>query len=77
MIFLLLLPRATGIPVEDTPILICDTSEDASVEAMAAQATVVLNCVGPYRFHGEQVVKACVKMATNHVDISGNSYGYL
>ena len=32
----------------------------------------VLNCVGPYRFYGEAVVKACVENGAHHVDISGN-----
>jgi len=32
----------------------------------------VLNCVGPYRFYGEVVVKACVENGAHHVDISGN-----
>ena len=31
------------------PIIICDTGDDESVLAMATQARVVLNCVGPYR----------------------------
>jgi len=31
----------------------------------------VLNTVGPYRFFGEQMVKACVETATSHLDISG------
>jgi short subunit dehydrogenase-like uncharacterized protein len=32
----------------------------------------VLNCVGPYRFYGEVVVKACVENGAHHIDISGN-----
>lgn len=38
---------------------------------MAKQATVVLNCVGPYRFYGEPVVKACIENGTSCIDISG------
>ncbi|PVD25896.1 hypothetical protein C0Q70_13560 [Pomacea canaliculata] len=38
---------------------------------MSQQTKVVLNCVGPYRFHGEQVVKACIEGGANCVDISG------
>ena len=35
------------------------------------QATILLNCVGPYRFYGEQVVKACVEAGTHYLDITG------
>ena len=32
---------------------------------------MVLNCVGPYRFLGERVVRACVDSGASHIDISG------
>ncbi|XP_037366223.1 saccharopine dehydrogenase-like oxidoreductase [Talpa occidentalis] len=52
-------------------IIICDISNPASLDEMAKQAAVVLNCVGPYRFYGEPVVKACVENGTSCVDICG------
>ncbi|KAK1328123.1 hypothetical protein QTO34_012546 [Cnephaeus nilssonii] len=52
-------------------IIICDISNPASLDEMAKQATIVLNCVGPYRFYGEPVVKACVENGTSCIDISG------
>ncbi|XP_006871330.1 PREDICTED: saccharopine dehydrogenase-like oxidoreductase [Chrysochloris asiatica] len=52
-------------------IIICDVTNPASLGEMAKQATVVLNCVGPYRFYGEPVVKACIENGTNYIDISG------
>lgn len=52
-------------------IIICDISNPASLDEMAKQATVVLNCVGPYRFYGEPVVKACVENGASCIDISG------
>jgi short subunit dehydrogenase-like uncharacterized protein len=36
-----------------------------------SQGQVVVNCVGPYRFFGENVVKACLAAGTNYVDVSG------
>jgi len=51
--------------------IICDSSDTSSLLAMASQANVVLNCVGPYRFYGEPVVEACVEAGSHHVDISG------
>jgi short subunit dehydrogenase-like uncharacterized protein len=63
--------KATGLDLSKIPIVVCNTSDADSIFSMASQARVVLNCVGPYRFHGEQVVAACVKAGANHVDISG------
>uniref|UniRef100_A0A452R0A4 Saccharopine dehydrogenase-like oxidoreductase n=1 Tax=Ursus americanus TaxID=9643 RepID=A0A452R0A4_URSAM len=52
-------------------IIICDTTNPASLDEMAKQAAVVLNCVGPYRFYGEPVVKACIENGTSCIDICG------
>ncbi|XP_004853541.1 saccharopine dehydrogenase-like oxidoreductase isoform X2 [Heterocephalus glaber] len=52
-------------------IIICDITNPASLDEMAKQATVVLNCVGPYRFYGEPVVKACIENGTSYIDICG------
>jgi hypothetical protein len=31
----------------------------------------VINCVGPYRFHGEKVIRECIEARTHHLDVSG------
>jgi short subunit dehydrogenase-like uncharacterized protein len=59
------------VDLSKTPIIVADVNDDDSLEAMASQARVVINCAGPYRFYGEAVVKACVKSGTHHVDVSG------
>ena len=38
---------------------------------MAAQGSVIVNCVGPYEFYGEVVVRACLAEGASHVDMSG------
>ena len=43
----------------------------STLAAMAKQAKIVLNCVGPYRFYGEAVVAACVENGASCLDISG------
>ncbi|XP_076464634.1 saccharopine dehydrogenase-like oxidoreductase [Babylonia areolata] len=63
--------KRTGKNLEEKPILIADSSSYNSLVEMCKQTRVVLNCVGPYRFHGEQVVKACIEGGASHVDISG------
>lgn len=63
--------KATGLNLISVPVVVCDIKEESSLAQMASQARLVLNCVGPYRFYGEQVVKACVEAGTHHLDISG------
>ncbi|KAI3722433.1 hypothetical protein L2E82_33471 [Cichorium intybus] len=38
---------------------------------MASQAKLVLNCVGPFRLHGDPVVAACVEAGCDYLDICG------
>ncbi|XP_042308337.1 saccharopine dehydrogenase-like oxidoreductase [Sceloporus undulatus] len=55
----------------EVAIILSDVSDPSSLANMAKQTAVVLNCVGPYRFYGEPVVKACVENGTSCIDISG------
>jgi len=65
----------TGIAsVKETPIVIADVADQKSIDEMCKNARLILNCVGPYRFYGEQVVKACVEYGAHHIDISGEPY---
>jgi saccharopine dehydrogenase-like NADP-dependent oxidoreductase len=32
---------------------------------------MVLNCVGPFRFYGEPVARACAEAGTDYLDICG------
>lgn len=52
-------------------IVIADNSNNDSVLEMCRQSRIVINCVGPFRWYGEQVVRCCVEASTNYVDISG------
>ena len=60
-----------GISVDNVGIVIANVDDQDSLNEMAKVSGVVLNCVGPYRFYGEAVVKACVENGASHVDISG------
>ena len=48
-----------------------DVDNQESLQAMARQCSVVADCVGPFRFYGEPVVKACVAEGTHYVDVCG------
>lgn len=45
--------------------------DEESLKKMTAQAKVLVNCCGPYRFYGEPVIKACIATHTHQVDVSG------
>ncbi|CAL8316440.1 unnamed protein product [Merluccius merluccius] len=55
----------------DVEVIVADVSMEESLALMCQQAVVVLNCVGPYRFFGEPVVKACVENGAHCIDICG------
>ncbi|KAK8776493.1 hypothetical protein V5799_030162, partial [Amblyomma americanum] len=57
--------------LDKVPLIVADVADEASLLAMAKRTRLVLNTVGPYRFFGRQVVKACVDSGTHHIDISG------
>ncbi|XP_064623760.1 saccharopine dehydrogenase-like oxidoreductase [Lineus longissimus] len=63
--------KQTGLALEEKPILMADMTSDEALMDMCKAAKVLLNCVGPYRFFGEKVVKACIENKTHHLDISG------
>ena len=52
-------------------IIIADVNDYQSLLLMCKQAKVILDCVGPYRFYGEPIVKACIEAKTSYVDICG------
>ena len=56
---------------KDTPIVIADASDLASLDAMAARTSVVLTTVGPYQLYGSELVAACVNAGTAYADLCG------
>jgi len=56
---------------KDTPLVVADADDLASLDAMAARASVVLTTVGPYQLYGSDVVAACVKAGTAYADLCG------
>jgi len=61
----------TGKDLNNIPVIEATVDNEASLVNMCKQAKLVLNCVGPYIFYGEPVVKACVENGCHHIDISG------
>jgi short subunit dehydrogenase-like uncharacterized protein len=56
---------------KDTPLVVADADDPASLDAMAKRTKVVLTTVGPYQLYGEPLVKACVANGTDYTDLCG------
>lgn len=55
----------------DTPLVVADAADPASVKSMAERTRVVLTTVGPYQLYGSEVVAACAEAGTDYVDLCG------
>ena len=55
-------------------IIVADAERPDSLQALAAQTTVLLNLAGPYALTGEAVVQACIEHGTHHLDLSGETF---
>ena len=61
---------AIGAPA-DTPLIVADASDPASLKAMVAQTKSVITTVGPYQLYGEELVAACATSGTDYLDLCG------
>ena len=53
-------------------IIVAQAADPASVQAMVADAKVVLNVAGPFSlYHGDHIVGACARSGTHYADLSG------
>lgn len=59
-----------GLPAE-TPLVVANSDDPASLELMCARTRVILTTVGPYQLYGPQLVAACAKTGTDYVDLCG------
>ncbi len=55
----------------DIPVVIADSEDKASLDAMVSRCKVVLNTAGPYMKYGSSVVESCARLGTDHVDLNG------
>ncbi|MFP5384214.1 MAG: saccharopine dehydrogenase family protein [Gammaproteobacteria bacterium] len=52
-------------------VIVADTENEESLNAMAAQGRVLISTVGPYLRYGDGVLRACVEGGTHYVDLTG------
>ena len=52
----------------NTPLVVADSTDFASLTAMAERTRCVITTVGPYLWYGEGLVQACAETGTDSVD---------
>jgi short subunit dehydrogenase-like uncharacterized protein len=55
----------------DTPLIVADASDPASVKAMVEQTKSVITTVGPYQLYGSELMAACVAGGVDYFDLCG------
>jgi short subunit dehydrogenase-like uncharacterized protein len=61
---------AIGAPA-DTPLIVADASDPATLKAMIDQTRSVVSTVGPYQLYGSDLVAACAASGTDYLDLCG------
>ena len=65
------LTQETGRSAADLPLVLADSDDEASVDALARRARVVCTTVGPYAKYGSKLVAACTGLGTHYCDLTG------
>jgi len=55
----------------DTPLVVTDSADATSLQALMAQTRLVLTTVGPYQLYGNELVAACAASGVDYVDLCG------
>jgi short subunit dehydrogenase-like uncharacterized protein len=68
---LLAIRETLGESAQSWPVLQADASSPSTLDAIAAQAQVVVTTVGPYSRYGLPLVAACAAAGTDYADLTG------
>ncbi len=55
----------------DTPLVVADADDPASLDAMVRRGKAIITTVGPYQLYGDKLVAACVAAGTDCLDLTG------
>src|ERR1700750_2526984 len=55
----------------DTPLIVADAGDAASLKAMIDQTRSVITTVGPYLLYGNELIAACAASGTDYFDLCG------
>jgi short subunit dehydrogenase-like uncharacterized protein len=56
---------------KDTPLLVTDLADPASLKELMSRTRLVLTTVGPYQLYGNELVAACAQSGVDYVDLCG------
>ena len=54
-------------------IIVANSNDDASLDAMTKQTQVIISTVGPYLKYGEPLIRSCANNGTDYVDLTGEA----
>jgi short subunit dehydrogenase-like uncharacterized protein len=57
-----------------TPIIIANSSDKDSLDAMVSQTKVIISSVGPFAKYGALLIESCVRNSVDYVDITGEPH---
>ena len=62
-----------GNKADKVAIIIANSNDEASLDAMTKQTQVLISTVGPYLKYGEPLIKSCAQNGTDYVDLTGEA----
>ncbi len=62
-----------GDQADKVAIIIANSDDEASLDAMTKQTQVMISTVGPYLKYGEPLIKSCAQNGTDYVDLTGEA----
>lgn len=68
------LKSSLGAAADNVPLIIADSEDTDSLNALCRQSRVVISTVGPYLLYGEPMIKACADNGTDYCDLTGEAY---
>ncbi|MDP6415930.1 MAG: saccharopine dehydrogenase NADP-binding domain-containing protein, partial [Gammaproteobacteria bacterium] len=67
------LQTALGDNAQNVPMLVADSFDEASLQALCDRTAVIISTVGPYALYGELLVKLCAESGTDYCDLTGEA----
>ena len=66
--------KLSALGLSENNILIANSDDKESIDALVQKGRVILTAVGPYARYGSGLVEACVKHGTHYCDLTGEVY---
>ncbi len=58
---------------DEVELIVADSHDKASLDAMTSRTKVICTTVGPYALYGDELVASCVENGTDYVDLAGET----